>query len=135
MSNKGVSTIIATILVLLIAMALAGTAYIYFTGIMTGRTGLTISLQDASCNGTAMTLVIVNDGTRVMADEDLKILVNNNLWTIDFNEAGNDNDYQVNPHDNIILIDTTAGRYVSGTEYTVKVSTGSNTQSQIVTCE
>ncbi len=60
---KGVSAIIATILMLIITIGLAGTAYVYISGIMTGRTAKTISLMDASCSGGDIVIVIANDGS------------------------------------------------------------------------
>lgn len=64
---KGVSAIIATILMLIITIGLAGTAYVYISGVMTTRTAVTLSISDASCTGIAvgdtMSIVTMNDGT------------------------------------------------------------------------
>ena len=78
MMNKGISAIIATVLLLLITIALAGTAYVYMSGMITGRTSKTISVLDASCSGTTITAVISNDGTSAITyASDIKILVGN----------------------------------------------------------
>ena len=66
---KGISAVIATILMLMITIALAGTAYLYITGVFTSRTGVVLSLdaQSSSCgasNGN-ITVFIRNDGTTV----------------------------------------------------------------------
>ncbi len=50
---KGVSTVIATILMLMITIALAGMAYVYISGVLTGTTGKTIKLLDVTCDLTA----------------------------------------------------------------------------------
>jgi len=70
---KGVSAIIATILMLVITIGLAGTAYVYISGMLTGKTAKTISLIDGDCHaiggGTCTVapcqadVVIANDGT------------------------------------------------------------------------
>ncbi len=78
MRKKGISAIIATVLLLLITIALAGTAYVYMSGMITGRTSKTISVLDASCSGTTITAVISNDGTSAITyASDIKILVGN----------------------------------------------------------
>lgn len=56
---KAISTIIASILMLTITIALAGTAYLYVSGVFTGKTSTTFSLVD-SVNDT---VIIRNDGT------------------------------------------------------------------------
>jgi len=51
---KGVSTVIATILMLMITIALAGMAYIYISGVMTGAAAKQIKVLDVTCtNNTA----------------------------------------------------------------------------------
>ncbi len=77
MKDKGVSAIIATILLLMITIALAGTAYIYMSGMISGRTSKTISVLDASCSSNIITLVISNDGTVDVTSSDIKIFVEN----------------------------------------------------------
>jgi len=68
---KGVSAIIATILMLVITIGLAGTAYVYISGMLTGKTAKTISLLDASCTGSNIVIVISNDGTQNIAATEL----------------------------------------------------------------
>ena len=55
---KGISAVIATILLLMITIAIASTAYMYVTGMIGGMTSKTISVSHASCDGGAITLVI-----------------------------------------------------------------------------
>jgi flagellin-like protein len=132
MSNKGVSAVIATIIILLIVLALAGTAYVYFSGILEGKTGMTISIQDASCNGTALTVVLANDGTRAVTDQNLQIVVNNMDVTTDFVTASGSSTYTISPQTSEILVDD-AG-YSVGNEYTLIVTSPSNTVRQVVRC-
>lgn len=63
---KGVSAVIATILMLLITIALAGTAYLYITGVFTSRTAVALSIDGISSTCTAggnLSIVVKNDGT------------------------------------------------------------------------
>ncbi len=75
--RKGVSAIIATILLLMITIGLAGMAYVFMSGMMTGRTSKTITVLDASCTSDIITIVISNDGTLDITSDDIKIFVNN----------------------------------------------------------
>jgi flagellin-like protein len=60
---KGVSAVIATILMLMITIALAGTAYMYISGVFTARTGVVLSISDSLCNTTYIKAFVRNDGT------------------------------------------------------------------------
>ena len=60
---KGVSTIIATILMLMITIALAGMAYVYITGVFTTQTQ-GIEIADSYCGASgAVTFLVRNLGT------------------------------------------------------------------------
>jgi len=76
---KGVSDIIATILMLIITIGLAGTAYVYISGIMTARTAITLSVQAVTCTGSdpgdSFTVVVLNDGTTDVAAGTISISV------------------------------------------------------------
>ena len=69
--EKGISTIIASLLMLIITIALAGFAYTYISGVLTQRTSVVLSLYEVSttCNGgtNAITVGVTNDGTNVIA--------------------------------------------------------------------
>jgi len=75
--SKGISTIIAVILLLIITIALSGTAYMFITNLMGSRMEKVVSLLDATCNNNALLIVLRNDGTKTIASADLKIIVNN----------------------------------------------------------
>jgi len=62
---KGISAVIATILMLMITIALAGVAYMYISGIFTQSTGVVIQLDATatSCSGKVITTYVRNTGT------------------------------------------------------------------------
>ena len=59
---KGISPIIATILILVITIGLAGVAYVYISGIFAAR-GAVIELIDIYCEDGSGAAVIRNSGT------------------------------------------------------------------------
>ncbi len=58
---KGISTVIATLLMLVITVALAISAYGYITGLFTSTTSRTIDLADASCTAGSSYFVTVRN--------------------------------------------------------------------------
>jgi len=74
--KKGISTIIATIILLVITISLAGTAYLFMSGMITGQMSKSISILSASCNTTHILIVVSNTGTKEITDSDIKIYVN-----------------------------------------------------------
>jgi flagellin-like protein len=65
---KGVSAVIATILMLMITIAMAGVAYMYISGIFTAKTGVVIEIDETATNcagtlGTTITVYVRNTGT------------------------------------------------------------------------
>jgi hypothetical protein len=62
---KGVSTIIASILMVVITIGLTSVAYLYLSGIISGTTAQNIALFDAYCEpaDNNITVLIKNDGT------------------------------------------------------------------------
>ena len=125
--RKGVSAIIATILLLMITIGLAGMAYVFMSGMMTGRTSKTITVLDASCTHNIITIVISNDGTVDIdgdddSDNDIKIFVENEQNTTFILT-------DITPH-------TTQVTSVAGTSgaNTVLVVSPSNAVKQVVYC-
>ena len=88
---KGISAVIATILMLVITIAVAGLAYTYISGIFAGRTR-TISLIDSWCSdGTGMA-IIRNDGVDTIRAGEISVVkttsagaCDNELDDADFN--------------------------------------------------
>ncbi len=62
---KGVSTVIATLLMLIITIAMAGLAYSYISGLFSAKTGKIIEIDTGGtfCSGTTVTVYIKNEGT------------------------------------------------------------------------
>ena len=61
---KGVSAVIATLLMLIITVALAGLAYTYISSMFTSRTAAVLTVDESSyCNSTHIIVAVRNDGT------------------------------------------------------------------------
>jgi len=75
MAMKGITPIIAIIVLLLITVALAGVAYSYLNSYMTGLTSKSIEVRDAFCvGGGTATVIIANVGTTAIATSEITIL-------------------------------------------------------------
>jgi FlaG/FlaF family flagellin (archaellin) len=74
--KKGISTIIATIMLVVITIGLISTAYLYFTSIVS--VGPVLSIASAYCSGTSITLTLKNDGTAQVNTTSLTWLLNSN---------------------------------------------------------
>ena len=76
---KGISVIIATIILVVITIGLVATAYIYISGLITGSTAKNIELVYASCNrvdGTGnMTIIVKNIGTTTFSPSNISVFV------------------------------------------------------------
>lgn len=71
---KGVSTIIATILLLIITISLVGTAWMFISGMLRNKISKPISILGYSCNSSNyITLVVSNDGTEKIKEQEIKI--------------------------------------------------------------
>ena len=71
---------------LIITISLAGTAYMFISGMLTSRISKTISLMGASCNASNyITLIISNDGTDSIKETELKIF-NGSINVANFNK-------------------------------------------------
>ncbi|MCD6403376.1 MAG: type IV pilin [Candidatus Aenigmarchaeota archaeon] len=73
MKNKGVSAVIATILLLVITIAMAGLAYVYISGIFTRATA-TITLVDSYCANGEIHVFIENQGQTKINQTTVKII-------------------------------------------------------------
>ena len=62
---KGISDVIAVLLMLIITIALAGLAYAYITGVFTSRTAVVLSVDAAGsqCTSNKFNIMVRNDGT------------------------------------------------------------------------
>ncbi|MCS7123374.1 MAG: hypothetical protein RMJ17_02260, partial [Candidatus Aenigmarchaeota archaeon] len=59
MKQKGISTVVATVMMLVIAIALVGSAYVFISAIFTARTATVFSIIDANYGN----ITIRNEGT------------------------------------------------------------------------
>ncbi|MCX6814236.1 MAG: hypothetical protein NTY20_01085 [Candidatus Aenigmarchaeota archaeon] len=64
--KKGITPIIAVIILLLITVALAGMAWTFLSGYFTGMTAQNIQLVDYSCSGGTARVIIRNAGTQTI---------------------------------------------------------------------
>jgi len=132
---KAQSTVVAVILLLIITISLAGTAYVFMGGMLTQKISKSISVLDASCDGTDITLVISNGGTNDIVnsatDTDLKVIVDNTERTSTFHNQGSQF-YTIGGHESKVLIDSTTG-YISG-KHTIIVTSPSNSIRLIIFC-
>lgn len=75
--SRGISTIIAAILLLIITIGLASTAYLFITRLLYAQTSKTIQVLDATCTGGNITLVVSNQGTDIITSANLKVHIDN----------------------------------------------------------
>ena len=122
---KGISAIVATILLLLITVGLAGTAYFYITNLLARSTSKAISVLNVGCDQGTITIVLANDGTDTIQDSEIRVLVDNQERSTNFDFG------------TITVRNTTvashAGSYTSGS-HTLLVTSPSNTARQSVFC-
>jgi flagellin-like protein len=130
---KGISTVIATLLMLLITIALAGMAYVYISGVFTGRTSKTIAVIDAGCiAGTSYYVTVRNLDTTntIAATTDLIVRVDNvQVTTITWNPAT----IAANGGTSTGTITNPAGE-TAGTIHKIKVVGPANTEEKLATC-
>ncbi|MCS7135116.1 MAG: hypothetical protein NZ893_01615, partial [Candidatus Aenigmarchaeota archaeon] len=86
---KGISAVIATLLLLVITIGLAATAYFYINNIMQRSTAKVVSVEPGNCFGTnpfTITFIITNIGTENIVSGDIRVVLNNNPNTpVSFN--------------------------------------------------
>ncbi|MFH8080847.1 MAG: type IV pilin [Candidatus Aenigmatarchaeota archaeon] len=87
---KGISAVIATLLLLVITIGLAMTAYFYINNIVHRSTSKVITVEPGYCTpssgGYLITVVITNTGTEPINQNDIKFVLNNNANpTVNYN--------------------------------------------------
>ena len=72
---KGVSAVIATIMMLVITIALAGVAYLYISGMFNTQIARTIGIEESAtfCNSTGIYLYVENHGTQSYKQSNVQI--------------------------------------------------------------
>lgn len=68
--RKGITPIIAIIILLLIVVAIAGSAYTYIMGYYSGLTAKTVELTSVTCTAGTVTMIVHNIGTDVIQSSD-----------------------------------------------------------------
>jgi len=76
---KGISDVIAMLLMLVITIGLVGLAYSYISGVFTARTAVVLSIapEASSCTPTQITVAVRNDGTTASGTVTLSITAPN----------------------------------------------------------
>ncbi len=72
---KGISAVIATILMLMITVAMVGLAYMFITGLFTSSTATNIALSSVDCTGGNIYVTIRNTGTESISVADITVYV------------------------------------------------------------
>ncbi|MBN1896530.1 MAG: hypothetical protein JW789_02270 [Candidatus Aenigmarchaeota archaeon] len=88
--KKGITPIIAIIVLLLITVALAGAAWTYLSGYMTGLTGKSYDIRDAFCvQGDTGVIMLSNTGTLNISVSEISVIdietgleVSGATWTL-----------------------------------------------------
>jgi flagellin-like protein len=130
--NKGISTIIATIILLVITIGLAGTAYVFISNLLRISFSKTINLLDLSCNpsGTpnqaTITIILSNDGTQNITDSELTVLVDGNIKSPQFTFI------PIIPHTTAVA--TSSDTYTMNKIHTVVISSPSNSVRSEIWC-
>jgi len=81
---KGISAVIATILMLMITVAMVGVAYMYISGMLTGSISHSINLASATCNAGASSYVTVRnlDPNEDLFTTDLTVFLDGAIATV-----------------------------------------------------
>ena len=136
--SKGISAVIATILLLLITITLATVAYVYVTNILSSKTAKAFQILSPACSSGKISFVFSNQGTQAMTNTagsgDITITINNTLETSKFEENGaaGDTTYTVNPGQSVVLVKGSS--LSSSGQQKLRVSTSSDSQAFSIPC-
>ncbi|MEM5836313.1 MAG: hypothetical protein QXY24_01655 [Candidatus Aenigmatarchaeota archaeon] len=129
---KGISTVIATLLMLMITIGLAGMAYMYIRGVFTGITSKTITIVDVGCvPGNSYYVVVKNldSSLNITPSTELIVRVDNTVvTTITWNPTS------IPPGGISSGTITNPAGGVSGTLHKIKVTGPSNSEEKSVYC-
>ncbi|MEM5879168.1 MAG: hypothetical protein QXU74_01610 [Candidatus Aenigmatarchaeota archaeon] len=129
---KGISTVIATLLMLMITIGLAGMAYMYIRGVFTGITSKTITIVDVGCvPGTSYYVVVKNldSSLTITPSTDLIVRVDNAVaTTITWNPTS------ITPGGISSGTITNPAGGAAGTAHKIKVTGPSNSDEKSVYC-
>lgn len=127
---KGITPIISIIILLLITIALAATAYTYMSGFMFGQMSvMSIPNKGAFCSGGQVTIIIRNDQLEGnLTDEDITLL---QIDGVDI-PAGDIADVTIKPGQMTTLV-SNSGSYDAG-YHEIRIGTGTQILRQQVYC-
>ncbi len=132
---KGVSAIIATILMLIITIGLAATAYVYINDLLTGKTSTPISLIDYYCTPGAaagdVTIVFSNDGSEDLDTSVMQVLAD--ATPLDVATACDINPNPVPSHSTGVVTCSDA-LFATGNNVNVRVTSGTNSIRAPIRC-
>jgi flagellin-like protein len=127
---KGISSIIASILLLIITIGLAGTAYLFISGLLTGSINKVINVLDVSCNNGKITVILSNDGTaNINSVSDIIVTVDGTVETNNFNTFSPS---LIPPHSS--ALNTSAKTFPTNIYHTILVASPSNSVRSTVWC-
>jgi len=127
---KGISTIIASILLLVITIGLSGTAYIFISGLLSNQINKAITVLDVSCYSGKITVILSNDGTvNINSLSDIIVTVDGNIETSNFNIF---NPNPIPPHSS--AINTSSKSFQQNTFHTLVIASTSNSIRTNVWC-
>lgn len=129
--NKGISTIIATIILLVITIGLAGTAYIFISNMLQSHFSKTINLLDVDCNPSTptqayITIILSNDGTMNITDSEILVTVDGSVKSGSFDFG------TLTPRNTTVA--TSTDLYLMNKVHTVVVASSSNSVRTDVWC-
>ena len=137
--SKGISAVIATILLLLITITLATVAYVYVTNILSSKTAKAFQVLGPDCTSGVsgfgnISFVLSNQGTQAISNNDLIITVNNTLTAGDFYNASSptfSSAFNLGPGQSVVLV----RRYFSTSgQQEIRISTSSDSQVLTIPC-
>lgn len=134
--RKGITPIIATIVLLFITMGLLAMAYAFLSGFLSPRMQKSFEIPAGSsvCSAGLITAYVYNNGQGNLADEDFGIVqVTDNAGTLVNVPAAN---FDIEPGKSVVIIsgyDCGVAAGCTGT-HTIKLGAGANVLSATVNC-
>jgi flagellin-like protein len=97
---KGISAVIATLLLLVITIGLAMTTYFYINNMVQRSTSKVITVEPGYCSGNTITLVITNTGTENITNEDIKYTLNSG--SVNYLTLAQGSSYPIQPRGTVV---------------------------------
>ncbi|MEM7822883.1 MAG: archaellin/type IV pilin N-terminal domain-containing protein [Candidatus Aenigmatarchaeota archaeon] len=132
---KGISAVIASIMLLLITIALAGAAYIFFMGYYTTAVSKIFTVSGVQCSGpdNALYLVITNPGTTPIKKSDFIAIRIIKTGEGQIPITINPDDFTIEPQ-KAIEINITSPNITTGSSYSIYIATASRSDEKTIIC-